>query len=405
MRRFLQAAPKALVIAAVLLAVSVGLAVAQPGSEKRAAPVPQADAERGVLVAAVQPGSAAAEAGVARGDIILEAAGAPVDTPEQLKAVVEARKPGDTLVLKLRHGSAIRSVSVVLGGEQGRPPLIGILPVPAGSAQGPAQGWQRGPGPGVVPFEWPDQAAQGALVARVAPASPAAQAGLAPHDVILSLDGTVVDADNQLADLVARHKVGDVVTLSVQSPGKDPRDVQVTLGKKPGADAPYLGIDYTLAGPLGPRQGAPRGGSPRDGGIGIMGGVLVAAATEGGPAAKAGVKENDLITAVEGVPVRSPQAVAEAVAARAPGDTLTLTVIRMPDMKEVQITVTLGENPADTSKGYLGISMSRFMGIQGPPRPDSDTGPTPWMPHRMMPWGRAPGQPGFGAPAPNAPGI
>jgi hypothetical protein len=117
------------------------------------------------------------------------------------------------------------------------------------------------------------------------------------------------------------------------------------------------------------------------------------------------MKENDLITAVEGVRVRSPQDVAEAVAAHAPGDSLTLTVTRMPDAKETTITATLGANPSDKAKGYLGISMSRFMGIQGPERPDADSGPTPQMPRRMMPWRGAPGQPGGAAPSPNPPGI
>jgi S1-C subfamily serine protease len=366
----------------------------------------------------VQPGSAAEKAGIVRGDIILEAAGAPVDTPEQLKAAVDAKKPGDTLSLKLRHGDAARTVNVVLGGEQ-QQPLIGILPVPSDAGQALGKGGQRGPAPRGAPFEWRGPQGQGARIAVVAPASPAAQAGLAPNDVILSVDGKEVGAAGSLSDVIASHKVGDVVTLSVQSPGKDPRDVQVTLGKKPDADAPYLGIEYTAAGPGGPRQGAPWGGNPRDGGIGVMGGVLVAKVTEGGPAAKAGLKENDLITAVEGVRVRSPQAVAEAVAAHAPGDSLTLTVLRMPDAKEMQIAVVLGENPTDKTKGYLGISGSRFMGIQGPERPDTDSGPTPrmpwgtpwvpWgtpgMPHRMMPWWGAPGQPGGEAPAPNPPGI
>ena len=136
-----------------------------------------------------------------------------------------------------------------------------------------------------------------------------------------------------------------------------------------------------------------------------MGGVLVAGVSEGSPAEKAGLKQNDLITAVEGVKVRAPQAVAEAVAARKPGESVTLTVVRMPDTKELTIEVTLGENPSDGTKGWLGISMSRFMGFQGPARPDSDSGATPWgfwgMPHRMPGWG-APGQPRDDRPAPPA---
>jgi S1-C subfamily serine protease len=161
--------------------------------------------------------------------------------------------------------------------------------------------------------------------------------------------------------------------------------MRVTLGKKPDAEAPWLGVEYTSAGARG----------PWDGGFGMMAGVLVARVAPDSPAAKAGMKERDLITAVEGVRVGSPRSVAEAVAAHAPGDSLTLTVARMPDGKETSLTVTLGENPSDTTKGYLGVSMSSFMGFQGPERPDSDSGPPRMKPRGAMPFFRFPDPPGI----------
>jgi len=217
-------------------------------------------------------------------------------------------------------------------------------------------------------------------VAKVAEDGPAAKAGIAPGDLVLSVDGTAVGADASLAEMIGSKKAGDAVTLSVQSPGAEARDVKVTLGKKPGADSPWLGIEYTAAPPRGPWEG--RGTDPFEG-FGMAAGVLVARVAEDGPAARAGVKENDLITAIEGERVSSPQAVAEAVAARAPGQKITLTLTRMPDAKEMKIEVTLGENPQDEAKGYLGISMSRG----------------------GMPRFRLPGRPGQAAPAPNPPGI
>ncbi len=402
MRAFFRASPRSLAAAAIIAAVSASLAVAQPGNEKKSSDADRGviDAGRGVLVAAVEPGSPADRAGIARGDIILEAAGQPVDSPEQLKAAIDAKKAGDTIALKVRHGDAVRAMKVELADQDGRP-VLGVLPVPS-------MGSRQGPGRGGEPFEWRWQGGQGARVATVAPASPAAQAGLSPNDVILSVDGKAVGGGDSLSELIAAYKPGDAVTLSVQSPGKEPRDVRVTLGKKADTDAPSLGVEYT-AGPRMPWDGIPWG-SPREGGIGVRGGVLVTGVAEDGPAEKAGLKQNDLVTALDGVRVRSPQAVAEAVASRKPGSTVTLTVVRMPDTKDLAIEVTLGENPSDTGKGFLGITMSRFMGFQGPERPDSDSSPTPGgsrgMPHRwMMPWGRS-GQPGDGQPpADSPPGI
>lgn len=397
MRAFSRLSPRLLAAAAVLLVAGAGAAVAQPDREtKSSGPGRGAPgAEKGVLVAAVEPGSPADKAGIVRGDIILEAAGQPVNDPGELKTVVDSRKPGDTVALKVRHGDVTRTVKVSLAGEDGRA-FLGVMPVPSLAGRGPgprapAPDDRPGPRQG-QPFEWnwgwDWQWGGGARVTGVTPAGPAAQAGLAKDDVILSVDGTRVRGGDSLAQLIAERKAGDTVTLSVQSPGGEPRDVKVTLGRKADTDGAFLGVEYTTAGPRMP-PGFPwhraPWGNPRDGGIGVVNGVLVAAVGEDSPAEKAGLKQNDLITAVDGVRVRSPQAVAETVASRAPGSRATLTVVRMPDTKEMTIEVVLGENPSEKGKGYLGIRMSRFMGLRGPERPDSDSEATPW-------WGpRGPG--------------
>jgi S1-C subfamily serine protease len=395
MRSFLRAAPW--LAAAIFLLAGAGIAVAGSQAEK-SGEGPDGEG-RGVLVAQVLPASPAQKAGIARGDIILEAAGQPVDSPDQLRAAVAAKKPGEALQVKVRHGDKVRTLTVTLADQDGRA-VIGVVPVPL-AAMGPGEPVPWSPALPDAPEGRFGLRSEGALVARVVENGPAAKAGIASGDLILSVDGTAVGADASLAEMVASKKAGEAVTLSVQSPGAGPRDVKVTLGKKPDADTPWLGIEYTAAPPRGPWDG--RGGDPFDG-FALTAGVLVAKVAEDGPAAKAGVKENDLITAIEGVRVSSPQAVAEAVAARTPGEKITLTVARMPDAKEMKLEVTLGENPQDKAKGYLGISLSRFMGFQGPERPDAWGGATP-MPRRGMPWFRAPGRPGQAAPAPNPPGI
>ena len=90
----------------------------------------------------------------------------------------------------------------------------------------------------------------GALLSQVIPDTPAAQAGLQAGDIIVVVDGTAVNADNDLATLLGRHKPGDVVTLQVSRGLQEPRQVKVTLGEKPGeAGKPYLGVYYTLLTP------------------------------------------------------------------------------------------------------------------------------------------------------------
>jgi PDZ domain-containing secreted protein len=94
--------------------------------------------------------------------------------------------------------------------------------------------------------------------------------------------------------------------------------------------------------------------------------VFIVDVAADGPAAKAGIKDGDVITKVQGVAVTTPKEVADAVAAHKPGDALSVTVRRAADDREADVSVTLGANPNDTAKAYMGVSMSAFTGMPGP---------------------------------------
>jgi S1-C subfamily serine protease len=362
-------------VACVLFAaLGAGLAIAQPRAEssKPSASGPSADgqktpdAEPGVLVSAVEPESPARKAGIARGDIILSVQGAAVNTAMDLERAIAGRKPGDTLAVKLRHGDAERTVSLTLGDREGRP-WAGIMIAPRGFAFGGMMpGWGRGGAPEgrMMPFgldgaPWGMMGfGAGALVTTVAAGGPAETAGLKQGDVIVSFDGTAIDAQHPLSDLVGAKKTGDVVTLSVRSAGQAaPRDMKVTLGKNPDKDAAWLGVGYTLA-----MQGRMRGPEGA-----MTTGVLVVEVAADSPAAKAGIRLRDVITQVDGAAVADPQLVADAVARHKPGDSVAVTVYRMADDKETTISVTLGASPADAAKPWMGVSVTGFMGFEGMP--------------------------------------
>jgi serine protease Do len=61
------------------------------------------------------------------------------------------------------------------------------------------------------------------------------------------------------------------------------------------------------------------------------------------PAAKAGLKTDDVITAIEGTPVESSRGLTRDIGFRAPGETVKLTVFR--NGKQQQVQVKLGERP------------------------------------------------------------
>ena len=69
----------------------------------------------GVGVASVESGSGAANGGVKAGDVITAIDGSSVTTAEQLRAVIAAHKPGDSLKLTLRRDGATKTLTVTLG--------------------------------------------------------------------------------------------------------------------------------------------------------------------------------------------------------------------------------------------------------------------------------------------------
>jgi S1-C subfamily serine protease len=64
------------------------------------------------------------------------------------------------------------------------------------------------------------------------PDSPAYQAGLRQGDILVSLDGQVIDSDNPFINLLFEYEPGDVVTFRVVK-DKDELDIQVALAERP----------------------------------------------------------------------------------------------------------------------------------------------------------------------------
>ena len=100
-------------------------------------------------------------------------------------------------------------------------------------------------------------------------------------------------------------------------------------------------------------------------------GVLIADVVTDGPASKGGIKPWDVITKIQGAAVTDPKEVVDAVAAHKPGDTLSVTVRHAVEGKDVDVTITLGANPNDATKAYMGVTTRSIMempvpGPQGP---------------------------------------
>jgi len=73
---------------------------------------------------------------------------------------------------------------------------------------------------------------QGAYVQDVQQDSPADKAGLQSGDVILKIDGKQLDKNNSLADIIAKDKIGQTITITVFR-DNNTQDLQATLVAAP----------------------------------------------------------------------------------------------------------------------------------------------------------------------------
>ncbi|HVW45620.1 MAG TPA: trypsin-like peptidase domain-containing protein [Solirubrobacterales bacterium] len=78
-------------------------------------------------------------------------------------------------------------------------------------------------------------------------------------------------------------------------------------------------------------------------------GAAVAEVVQGGPAAEAGIRAGDVITEFDGEGITGTEDLVAAIAARKPGETVTLKVER--NSESTAVKVTLGTQPAESSTG------------------------------------------------------
>jgi serine protease Do len=160
----------------------------------------------GALVSSVDKTGAAARAGLEPGDVILRYNQKDIASSSQLPMLVADSAPGSTAKLQIMRNGETRNIDVIVGNsnstkvakadaadhDHGR---LGVLVRPLN----PDERGQTGAGGGV-------------MVEDVAGA--AAQAGIQPGDLILSVNGTPIKNPAQLKALVA--KAGKHVALLVQ---------------------------------------------------------------------------------------------------------------------------------------------------------------------------------------------
>jgi serine protease Do len=223
-----------------------------------------------------------------------------------------------------------------------------------------------------------DGAASGVVIEEVQPDSPAEKAGLRQKDVIVEFDGEHVRSARQFSRLVEETPPGRTVKATIMRDGQR-RDVQITpsegrragvfrdgdgirpfgnldqlreLGRLSERMAPFnFNFDFDFPGVLSGRRlgvGVSELTDQLAQYFGAKDGVLVTSVTDGSAASRAGLKAGDVITAINGRPVRSREDMVRELR-DATGEDVTIGIVR--DKKEMTVTAKIESAPRRPARG------------------------------------------------------
>jgi S1-C subfamily serine protease len=136
---------------------------------------------------------------------------------------------------------------------------------------------------------------------------------------------------NDAGEVIGVNSQGGGEGIAFAVPVDTVKDVVAALRRYGRVRRGYLGVSTAPA--------ARRSSGP------ARGGALITAVSRGGPAAKAGLREGDVIVELGGRPVRSPSALARAVVRRRPGETIPVRAARRD--RRITLRAELAERPRD----------------------------------------------------------
>ena len=167
------------------------------------------------------------------------------------------------------------------------------------------------------------------------PGSPADKAGLVGGDIITSFDGHIVTTDDEMTELMGNTTIGKPVDVIYLRDGE-----QKTTKLTPISRADFERLEREFANRAG---GKGRFGFDDDDTERVpipgtkMFGVRLDDISQNLPADMAGIKEGDIITEFDGVPIRTPEELSARVRRAVPYNTIKVVVLRGTETLEIPV--------------------------------------------------------------------
>lgn len=185
----------------------------------------------------------------------------------------------------------------------------------------------------------------GARVSSVASGTPNEKLGIKEGDAITKFDGAAINnywalmrelSDREIgAKVKIEVKRGDeILPFEIELLTRESKSKQAALAEHPKEKKKNKDADPILPDePKGPR---PYFGATLDG---EAASARIGAVSENSPAAKAGLKVDDIISSIDGKEVKDSGSLAEKIKSHKPGDKITLSVKRGSDVLNIELTL------------------------------------------------------------------
>lgn len=188
-----------------------------------------------------------------------------------------------------------------------------------------------------------EEGSAGIVVREVTPDGPAAKAGLKSGDRVVKLGDEDVTNVEKFLTAVAARKPGDKLALGILRDGKA-QQLTVTLGERPAREVPAFPDLPGLRRPafLGVQTQALTSELKERLKVESATGAVVTEVVPDSPAAKAGLKRDDVITAVDDRPVKTPADLRDSIQKAGAGKEVALRVLRGKEQLSVKATLREG---------------------------------------------------------------
>lgn len=312
-------------------------------------------ADNGVVIREVAPGSPAADAGLKANDVLVSINGTAVTTREEAVNAIQALNAGDKATLEIKRGDESLTIEATLGSrfEVNAQAMPGMMNLGI-TYNADTQQWE---------------------ISALSTDSPLYAAGLREGDKITAFDGKTLDPA-ALADYLKDMSADQTVKLTVDRGGetteitatadalKSLDEFQFGMGQFFGQNGMPFDMPFMMGGmgQLGVQFMMLDEKTATDKNIALTDGALITAVDAGSAAETAGLKVDDVITAVDGDKVDAEHTLRDRLVAYEPGDTIKLDVLRQGE--KMTIEATLGQ--PQMSSDMMPFNLHQMMPFFGP---------------------------------------